>query len=262
MSTILSAYNLANGDTTSSVFTYSGSSRNLDIEILPTGLRGYSSYCFVETSADNVNWVKTPQSDLPIKESDAVIYHLTQSEGAYVRVKLFRMDSHTGTVTITASEPSGGSGGGDLLAANNLSDVADAPTSNHNLGNSHLTYVPTFTATGGELSTCTCVGDAFVIQVDTDSVSITMILSIVMDGVETAAGFDFDLPPTLLPYSNFTDPFNITPIISLPNSGDWSLLSQQNVVIGANAGAKTASVSVVAPIGNTVKIPVFLRYHR
>lgn len=261
MSTILSSYNLANGDTTSSVFTYSGSSRNLDIEITPTGLTGYSSYCFVETSADNVNWIKTPQSDLSIKESDAVIYHITQSEGAYVRVKLFRMDSHSGTVTITASEQSGG-GTGDLLSTNNLSDVANAETSNHNLGNSHTTYVPTFTPLAGALSTCTCLGDSFVIQIDTDSISFTMQLAITMDALETAAAFDFDLPTGLLPYANFAATSDLTPIISLPNSGSWADLLTQNVVIGANAGAKTGNIGVVSPAASVVKLPIFIRYHR
>jgi len=111
MSTILNAYNLNGGDTTSSVFTYAGSTRNLDIEILTSLVSGYFAYVTIETSADQTNWILVPDSQIQINRgSDSYVYHITESEGAYVRVRLFRMDAHSGTMTITASEAGGGSG--------------------------------------------------------------------------------------------------------------------------------------------------------
>lgn len=131
MSTILSSYNLSGGDTTSSVFTYSGATRNLDIEIITTSISGTNTYVTIETSADQSNWILVPDSQIQINRgSDSYVYHITESEGAYVRAKVYRMDSHSGAVTITAAEPSGGGGGGDLLAANNLSDLANPPIEN------------------------------------------------------------------------------------------------------------------------------------
>ena len=117
MSTILNAYNLNGGDTTSSVFTYAGSTRNLDIEILTSLVSGYSAYVIIETSSDESNWILVPNSQIQINRgSDSYVYHITESEGAYVRAKLFRMDSHSGVMTINASEPSGGGGGTQTLA--------------------------------------------------------------------------------------------------------------------------------------------------
>lgn len=132
MSTILNAYNLNGGDTTSSVFTYAGATRNLDIEIITDSIGGLSAYVIIETSSDESNWILVPNSQIQINRgSDSYVYHITESEGAYVRVRLFRMDSHSGTMTITANEAAVT---GLLEAANNLSDVADATTSRNNLG--------------------------------------------------------------------------------------------------------------------------------
>ena len=111
MSTILNAYNLNGGDTTSSVFTYAGSTRNLDIEIITDSISGLSAYVTIETSSDQTNWILVPDSQIQINRgSDSYVYHITESEGAYVRVRLFRMDAHSGTMTITASEAGGGGG--------------------------------------------------------------------------------------------------------------------------------------------------------
>jgi len=111
MSTILNAYNLSGGDTTSSVFTYAGATRNLDIEIITDSISGLSAYVIIETSADETNWILVPNSQIQINRgSDSYVYHITESEGAFVRVRLFRMDSHSGTMTITASEAVGGGG--------------------------------------------------------------------------------------------------------------------------------------------------------
>jgi len=132
MSTILNAYNLNGGDTTSSVFTYAGATRNLDIEIITDSIGGLSAYVIIETSSDESNWILVPNSQIQINRgSDSYVYHITESEGAYVRVRLFRMDSHSGTMTITANEAAVT---GLLEAANNLSDVANAATARTNLG--------------------------------------------------------------------------------------------------------------------------------
>ena len=111
MSTILNAYDLSGGDTNSDTFTYQGTSRNLDIEIQTTSIGGTNCFATIETSADEVNWILVPGAQIQINRgSDSYVYHITQTEGAYVRVKVYRMDSHSGTVTITASETGGGGG--------------------------------------------------------------------------------------------------------------------------------------------------------
>ena len=111
MATILNAYNLSGGDTTSSTFTYSGATRDLDVEIITTSIGGDSTRVTIETSADQTTWVLVPNSEIQInKGSDSYVYHITESEGAYVRAKLYVNDSRTGTMTITAAEPSAGDG--------------------------------------------------------------------------------------------------------------------------------------------------------
>lgn len=257
MATILNAYNLSGGDTTSSTFTSSVDC--VSILAVTTSFSGVNSLLKIQSSDDQSTWKDIGQILLSVG-SDIYCSDPVKVTGIYVRCLLITNDSTSGTITVTATN--GAAGTGDLLSTNNLSDVANAETSNHNLGNSHTTYVPTFTATGGEASTCVCLGDAFVIQIDTDSISFTMQLSIAMDALETAAVFDFDLPTGLLPYANFAAASDLTPIISLPNSGTWADLLTQNVVIGANVGAKTGYISVQSPAASTVKIPIFIRYHR
>lgn len=257
MATILNAYNLSGGDTTSSTFTSSVDC--VSILAVTTSFSGVNSLLKIQSSDDQSTWKDIGQILLSVG-SDIYCSDPVKVTGIYVRCLLVTNDSTSGTITVTATN--GAAGTGDLLSTNNLSDVANAETSNHNLGNSHTTYVPTFTPLAGALSTCTCIGDSFVIQIDTDSISFTMQLAITMDALETAAAFDFDLPTGLLPYANFTDSSDITPIISLPNSGSWADLLTQNVVIGANTGAKTGVIAVVSPAASVVKLPIFIRYHR
>ncbi|CAB4178054.1 hypothetical protein UFOVP1015_32 [uncultured Caudovirales phage] len=116
MATILNSYSLAGGDTTSSVFTYSGSARNLDIEILTASISGGSTRVLIETSADNILFILVPGSETQLsKGSDSYVYHITESEGAYVRAKVYANDSRTGTITINATEQTSGSGGTQTL---------------------------------------------------------------------------------------------------------------------------------------------------
>lgn len=257
MATILNAYNLSGGDTTSSTFTSSVDC--VSILAVTTSFSGVNSLLKIQSSDDQSTWKDIGQILLSVG-SDIYCSDPVKVTGIYVRCLLVTNDSTSGTITVTATN--GAAGTGDLLSTNNLSDVANAETSNHNLGNSHTTYVPTFTPLAGALSTCTCLGDSFVIQIDTDSISFTMQLAITMDALETAAAFDFDLPTGLLPYANFAATSDLTPIISLPNSGSWADLLTQNVVIGANAGAKTGVIAVVSPAASVVKLPIFIRYHR
>lgn len=149
---------------------------------------------------------------------------------------------------------------GGLAAANNLSDVADAPTANNNLGNSHLTYTPTCTTIVGT-GTMTPLADCFVIQVDSDSISFTFYFQIDLGGGETDGTFTFTLPPSLLPTNNFAANGDLQFVMGLPNAAQWTV----DDVIGYNAtvGAKTGSISYQsATAGDTKKITAFIRYHR
>jgi len=79
MATILNAYNLSGGDTTSSTFTYSGATRDLDVEIITTSIGGDSTRVTIETSADQTTWVLVPNSEIQInKGSDSYVYHARQ----------------------------------------------------------------------------------------------------------------------------------------------------------------------------------------
>jgi len=258
MATILNAYNLSGGDTTSSTFTSAGDC--VTIEATTTNINGVSSIIKIQSSDDQSTWNDIGQIIMCVG-SDLYCNDPIKVTGLYVRCLLITNDSTSGTITVTASN--GSAGTGDLLSTNNLSDVASAATANLNLGNSHSTYVPVFTATGGETSTCVCLGNAFVIKIDTDSISFTMQLLITMDGIETAAGWEFNLPTGLLPTSNFAAGSDITPVMSLPNAGDWSVVINCNVQINATVGAKTGTLiyAETSPVGGG-KFPIFIRYHR
>jgi hypothetical protein len=258
MATILNAYSLSGGDTTSSTFTSTGDC--ITIEATTTSINGVNSLIKIQSSDDQSIWKDIGQIIMCVG-SDLYCNDPIKVTGLYVRCLLITNDSTSGTITVTASN--GSAGTGDLLSTENLADVANAATANHNLGNSNSTYVPVFTATGGELSTCVCLGNAFVIQVDTDSISFTMQLFITMDGIETGASWEFNLPTGLLPTSNFASVTDITPIMGLLNSGDWSVVVNCHMEIGATVGAKTGLLTYIetTPVGGG-KFPVFIRYQR
>jgi hypothetical protein len=129
MATILNSYNLSGGDTTSSTFTSAGECVN--IEATTTSISGNNTYLKVQSSGDQTTWSDIGQMIIG-KGSDTYCNDPIKITGIYIRCLLITNDSTSGTITVTASD--GAAGTGDLLAANNLSDVADATTSRNNLG--------------------------------------------------------------------------------------------------------------------------------
>ena len=101
--TILDSYNLANGDTISDTYTFTGSGRSISIEGNASNLSGYSAYINIESSGDGTNWTLIKTHELP-KGTYAIIVEPCEVTGDRVRVKVFRNDSHSGTITITAVE--------------------------------------------------------------------------------------------------------------------------------------------------------------
>ena len=128
MATILNNYSISGGDTTSSTFTSAGDC--VTVEATTTNLSGVNSLIKIQSSDDQSTWKDIGQIYLGVG-SDTYCNDPIKITGLYIRCLLVTNDSISGTITITASD--GAAGTGDLLAANNLSDVADAPTSRTNL---------------------------------------------------------------------------------------------------------------------------------
>lgn len=254
MATIINNYSISGGDTTSTTFTGSGGC--VKVEATTANINGNSTTLKIQSSDDQATWKDIGQINILIG-SDYYCSDPQTVTGLYVRCLLVCNDSNAGTITVTASEEAAGVG--DLLSTNNLSDVTSRATANENLGNTHFTYVPTFTAQGNPANIGTCIGDAFVIVVDEDSISFTMQVQFAMDTLETSDEFIFNLP--VLPTNNFTGTDQITFIVGLPNAQQLAQLS--TVAYASVVGAKTASISVAFTAPNdSLKFTMFVRYHR
>ena len=148
---------------------------------------------------------------------------------------------------------------GALVAANNLSDVADAATSNHNLGNTHGTYTPTFTPQGDVLNTCTALQDSLYIVVDGESITFSITVGILLDGANTYETFDFDLP--ILPDNNFTSKYQLNAVIS--RFEESLSVTQIGFSCSANGGAKTGNIFFETDTAGTgAAIVIMGRYHK
>lgn len=152
MATILNAYNLTGGDTTSSTFTSSVDC--VSIVAVTTSFSGINSFLKIQSSDDQSTWKDIGQILLSVG-SDIYCNDPIKITGIYVRCLLITNDSTSGTITVTATN--GAAGTGDLLSTNNLSDVASAATSRTNLGLPSGTYTPTFTAQNDVLNTLVAV---------------------------------------------------------------------------------------------------------
>ena len=255
MATILNNYSISGGDTTSSTFTSAGDC--VTVEATTTNLSGVNSLIKIQSSDDQSTWKDIGQIYLGVG-SDTYCNDPIKITGLYIRCLLVTNDSISGTITITASD--GAAGTGDLLAANNLSDVANAATANSNLGNTHLVYSPVFTDTVGS-GTCTLLGESFVIVIDEDSVSFTFQVIITLDALETDSSFTYNLPTGHLPTNNFADDYGVICVVGLPNASQID--SSSIIGYGSNAGAKTAYISYHNDVaGSGAKYSFFVRYHK
>ena len=128
MATILNAYSLSGGDTTSSTYTSLGEC--VTLEATTTNINGVNSLIKIQSSDDEISWSDIGQIILGVG-SDLYCNDPVKVTGLYVRCLLITNDSTSGTITVTASN--GSAGTGDLLSTNNLSDVADEATSLYNI---------------------------------------------------------------------------------------------------------------------------------
>jgi len=107
MATILNTYNLSGGDTTSSTFTSAGDC--VSIEATTTNISGVSSLIKIQSSDDQTIWKDIGQIIMGVG-SDLYCNDPIKVTGLYVRCLLITNDSTSGTITVTASNGSGGGG--------------------------------------------------------------------------------------------------------------------------------------------------------
>lgn len=149
MATILNAYNLTGGDTTSSTFTGSGDC--VTVEATSTDINGGNSYLKIQSSDDQSTWKDIGQINIQ-QGSDNYCNDPIKITGLYVRCLLITNDSTSGTITVTANNP--GSGNGDMVGSNNLSDVADALVAYQTI-RPYLVYTAIVTQSGTAAPTAT-----------------------------------------------------------------------------------------------------------
>lgn len=152
-----------------------------------------------------------------------------------------------------------GASGLFLKVAFNLSDVANASTSNHNLGNNHGQYTPTFTPTNDVLNTCTALQPSLYIIVDTESITFSVTVNISLNGLNTDEIFEFDLP--ILPDNNFASKYDLNAIVS--KFEEASSVPIIGFSVGATGGAKTGSLTFFSNIAATSSTLVIMgTYHK
>ena len=112
MATILNAYNLSGGDTTSSTFTSTGDC--ITIEATTTNINGVSSLIKIQSSDDQSIWKDIGQIIMCVG-SDLYCNDPIKVTGLYVRCLLITNDSTSGNITINATEQTAGGGGTQTL---------------------------------------------------------------------------------------------------------------------------------------------------
>ena len=232
MATILNAYNLTGGDTTSSTFTSTGDC--ITIEATTTSINGVNSLIKIQSSDDQTIWKDIGQIIMCVG-SDLYCNDPIKVTGLYVRCLLITNDSTSGTITVTASN--GSAGTGDLLSTNNLSDVASAATSNNNLGNYGGTWTPVFTAQLNPLNTLTPV-EAWNYQRVGNLCFFMGAATATFDVADSGDQFVGDTP--ILRATNFATTYQCVGLIHGANTPD--VTTQK---IKANIGAKTMTVQIV-----------------
>lgn len=107
MATILNAYNLSGGDTTSTTFTSAGDC--VTIEATTTNVSGVNTLLKIQSSDDQSTWKDIGQILIGVG-SDIYCIDPIKLTGLYVRVLLITNDTLTGNITVTAANPTAGSG--------------------------------------------------------------------------------------------------------------------------------------------------------
>ena len=242
MATILNAYNLTGGDTTSSTFTSTGDC--ITIEATTTSINGVNSLIKIQSSDDQTIWKDIGQIIMCVG-SDLYCNDPIKVTGLYVRCLLITNDSTSGTITVTASN--GSAGTGDLLSTNNLSDVANAATSNHNIGNYGGTWTPVFTAQLNPLNTLTPV-EAWNYQRVGNLCFFMGAASVAFDVGDNNDQFVGDTP--FLRASNFATTYQSVGLIT--GASDGNVIVQK---IKANVGAKTINIQIgTTNVGDSVVV--------
>lgn len=128
MATILNAYNLSGGDTTSSTYTSLGEC--VTLEATTTNINGVNSLIKIQSSDDDLVWNNIGQMILG-PGSDVYCNDPIKITGNYVRCLLITNDSNSGSITLTAS--AGGvaiiKSGKFELSTNDLFNLDTAPYS-------------------------------------------------------------------------------------------------------------------------------------
>lgn len=257
MATILNAYNLTGGDTTSLTFTSSVDC--VSILAVTTSFSGVNSLLKIQSSDDQSTWKDIGQILLSVG-SDIYCSDPVKVTGIYVRCLLVTNDSTSGTITVSATN--GAAGTGYLLSTNNLSDVADAETANNNLGQNDESYTPTITVWGGAATTVVVDGLAQAILINDNSVTVMVKFNVSFDAAEDIVESSFTLPPSFLPTNNFSAKSNVLASVAIYNEGAFDGTSFGFAVF-ALAGSKECYLSInTDTAGSSGSLVVIFRYNK